>query len=280
MGVGGILPDLGVGLGYRSQLHDRILEHEHEIDWLEVITDGYIGDPAGLRDLQWLRETFPIVPHSLEMSVGSEEPLDEDYLDGVAAVADAVDAPWVSDHLCFTRDGGIHLDSLAPVQRTYRQARRIAEKAQRIQDRLGRRFLLENITYYVDLPGELTEAEMISEVMRHCDCGILLDLNNVAVNARNHGYDPFRFLDALPLDRVEQVHLAGNTAAEGPDALQVDSHDDAVSDEVLRLLGHLLDRQHVKGILLERDDNFPDDFGEIVGELRLARWVVQSGPAR
>ncbi|WP_203863030.1 DUF692 domain-containing protein [Plantactinospora mayteni] len=261
-------------------MRDRIRDHAQEIDWLEIVTDGFLDDPDGLRELRRLNEVFPIVPHSLEMSVGSVEPLDDDYLRGVAAVADAVDAPWVSDHLCFTRENGIELGSLAPVQRTRQNARRIAERAQRIQELLGRRLLLENITYYLDLPGELTEAEMIAEVMRHCDCGILLDLNNLAINARNHGFDPVEFLAALPLDRVEQVHLAGSVPVGDPDLQQIDTHDAQVSAEVLELLAHLLDRQPVKGILLERDDGFPDDFEEIVRDLRQAREIMLSGSPR
>ncbi|MEU4266232.1 MbnB/TglH/ChrH family RiPP precursor modification enzyme [Streptomyces argenteolus] len=274
MSRGGALPDLGVGLGYRSQLHNRILEHATEIDWLEIITDGYIHDVRAREQLEPLRERFPLVPHGLEMSVGSKDPLDEDYVGAVAAVADAVDAPWVSDHLSFTRDHGVEVGSLTPVHRTYDHARRIAGKAQRVQEMLGRPFLLENITYYVDLPGELSEAEMLSEVMRHCDCGILLDLNNVAVNAANHGFDPYRFLDALPLERVQQVHVAGNSAAQSQEGFQFDAHDAEVSDEVMQLLAYLLLRQDVKGILLERDESFPEDFSEIVTDLRRARRIA------
>ncbi|MFM9591559.1 DUF692 domain-containing protein [Streptomyces scabiei] len=274
MSLGATLPDLGVGLGYRSQLHTRILEHTEEIDWLEILTDEYIHDAGARERLQPLREWFPLVPHGLEMSIGSQEPLDEDYVRAVAAVADAVDAPWVSDHLCFTRDHGIDLGSLTPVYRTVAHARRIAQKAQRVQEMLGRPFLLENIAYYVDLPGELSEAEMLSEVMRHCDCGILLDLNNVAVNAANHGFDPYHFLDALPLERVQQIHVAGNSPAQRQEGLQFDAHDAEVSDEVLRLLAHLLVRQDVKGILLERDGAFPADFSEIVADMRRVRDVA------
>lgn len=274
MNPGRVLPNLGVGLGYRAPLHDGILEHQREIDWLEIITDDYLHDPGAWDLLRMLRERFPLVPHGLEMSVGSRDPLDEDYVRAVAAVADAVDAPWVSDHLCFTRDQGIELGNLTPVHRTAAHARYIAEKAQRVQDLLGRRFLLENIAYYVDLPGELSEAEMLSEVMRHCDCGILLDLNNVAVNAANHGFDPFRFLDSLPLERVEQVHLAGNAPDQVQDGFRFDAHDDEVSDEVMELLAHLLERQEVKGILVERDERFPEDFGEILTDLRRARVIT------
>lgn len=267
-------PSLGVGLGHRPQLHDLTVAHRDEVDWLEIITDRYLHAPAALEQLRGLRDEFTLVPHGLEMSVGSDEPLDEEYLNAVRTVADAVDAPWVSDHLCFTRDGGVDLGSLTPVHRTKERARQIAGKAQQVQDTLGRPFLLENIAYYLDLPGDCGEAEFFCEVLEHCSCGILLDLNNAAVNARNHGFAVEDFLDALPLSRVRQVHIAGCVPVGDAEKLQIDSHDDRVSDEVFDLLALLLRKgAPVRGILLERDDGFPEDFQEIVHDLRRAREI-------
>ncbi|WP_024874351.1 DUF692 domain-containing protein [Saccharomonospora piscinae] len=273
------VPTLGFGLGYRAELHDAIMAHRASIDWLEVITDHYLGDPALLDQLDALREVFPLVTHGLEMSVGSDGPLDLDYLAAVGRVADAVDAPWVSDHLCFTRDGGVELDNLTPVVRTLDKARSVAARAQEVQDRLGRPFLLENITYYIDMPGELTEAELITEVLDHCDCGLLLDLNNVVVNARNHGFDAIAFVDALPLDRVVQVHLAGNAPGAHRGEVALDGHDAPVGREVFALLDHLRHRQPLKGVMIERDDAFPEDFQEIVDDLTTARAIVTDGTA-
>lgn len=262
-----------MGLGYRSPLHSWTLENEQQIDWLEIITDNFLDAPDMLRLLRELKEVFPIVPHGLEMSIGSYGSLDRDYLDQVREVAGAADAPWVSDHLCFTREGGVELGNLSPVQRTRDHARHIARKAQHVQDVLGRKFLLENITYYVEMPGDLTEAEMICEVMGNCDCGLLLDLNNAAINARNHGFCPYEFLDELPLDRVEQVHLAGNVPEEDTRRLQIDGHNAPVSDEVFLLLEYLLARQNIKGILVERDE-LPDDPSELLVDLRRARQTT------
>ncbi|MFW6695885.1 DUF692 domain-containing protein [Streptomyces sp. MAR4 CNX-425] len=267
-------PRLGVGLGYRKPLHEHIVDNARGIDWLEVITDQFLYDPDARAALREPRGHFPLVPHGLEMSVGSQEPLDEDYLRGVVALANLVDAPWASDHLCFTRGRGLALDSLNPVVRTVDNARHIAGKAQQVQDALGRPFLLENITYYVDMPGELTEAEMITEVMEHCTCGILLDLSNVLINAGNHGFDPYRFLDELPLERVEQVHLAGSSPAAHRDEMLIDRHDHPLGGDVLALFAYLLERCDVKAVLMERDDDFPEDFQEIVADLDKARQVV------
>lgn len=268
------LPGLGIGLGYRPAMHDAILANADEIDWLEIFTDDYTNRDDPLDDLRALRDRFALVPHGLEMSIGSDGPLDHAYLDAVARVADAVDAPWVSDHLCFTRQDGVEIGNLSPLLRTREKARSVAAKAQAVQDRLGRAFLLENITYYVDLPGDMSEAEFITEVFEHCDCGLLLDLNNLALNARNHGFDARACLDTLPLDRVVQVHLAGNSPFVETEGVVFDGHDAPVGDEVFDLLTHLTSRHPLKAAMIERDDRIPDDFGEIIADLRRTRTIM------
>lgn len=268
------LPDLGVGLGYRPELHEQILANKDDIDWLEIITDHYLKDPGESADLLALREAFTIVPHGLELSVGSDGEIDQDYLEAVAGVADAVDAPWVSDHLCFTRAGDFELANLTPVVRTLERAKAVAMNSQRVQDRLGRPFLLENITYYLDLPGELTEAEFITEVMEQCDCGLLLDLNNLALNAHNHGFDAQKFLDSIPLERVVQVHLAGNSPEMVCEGLMLDGHDAPVGEEVFDLLAVLAQRQALKGALIERDERFSGTFDELSADLSRARAIL------
>ncbi|SDR04472.1 DUF692 domain-containing protein [Thermostaphylospora chromogena] len=273
------LPDLGVGLGYRPEIHDGLLAGIDAVDWLEVITDSYLDRPQALVALRELTGGRTVVPHGLGMSVGSESPPDEEYVDAVARLADAIDAPWVSDHLCFTREDGIDLDALTPVQRTREAARRIAAHADYVQDRLGRPFILENIAYYVDVGGPLSEAEFINEVFAHTACGLLLDLNNVMVNARNHGYDPVAFVAALPLERVVQVHLAGNAETAQIDGVLIDGHDGPVGEDVLDLLAAVLRRTTPKGVLIERDRNFPSDFGVLAAELDRVRAVLASGVA-
>ncbi|MET9428911.1 DUF692 domain-containing protein [Streptomyces sp. NPDC003036] len=267
------LPELGVGLGYRSALHDDTLAARARIDWLEIVTDRFLrGRDAEL--LLELRRSFTLVPHGVELSIGSDAPLDQAYLDAVAAVADAVDAPWVSDHLAFTRERGVDLLTLAPVLRTEEKAAAVAAKARAVEDRLGRPFLLENITYYMEMPGGLSEAEFITTVLERCDSGLLLDLNNVATNAVNHHFDPYAFLDAIPLDRVVQVHLAGNVPEEPSGGLVVDRHDGPVSEDVFALLEYVAARVHLKAVSIERDQHFPDDFGELLDELTRTRSAL------
>jgi uncharacterized protein (UPF0276 family) len=153
----------------------------------------------------------------------------------------------------------------------------LAARAQYVQERIGRPLLLENIAYYVDLHGDLSESELICEVLAGSDCGLLLDLHNVAVNAYNHGFDPRAFIAALPLERVVQIHLAGNSEAAELDGVRIDGHDGPVGDDVLELLAFVLERVRPQGIVIERDVNFPRDFQELVAELDRVRAVVAAG---
>jgi uncharacterized protein (UPF0276 family) len=267
------LPALGVGLGYREVIGESIIANADRIDWVEINADQFLEDPARQEVLAVVRERFPVVPHCLEMSIGSDDPLDLDYLGRIAAIADTVDAPWVSDHLCLTHAVGWQLGTLAPIERSKERARRAAEKARAAQDFLGRPLLLENITYYVDVPGQLSEAEFIAEVIDNSGCGLLLDLENLAVNAANHQYDPIAFLESLPLDRIVQVHVAGGIEYSD---MRVDTHSGPVSHDALHLLKHLCGRTTLKGALIERDGDFPDDFDEILHDIDRTRAAVAS----
>lgn len=265
------LPALGVGLGFRPEIEGAVFANSDHIDWVEITADRFLNEPSLMDTLVALKACFPVVPHCLEMSVGSDAPLDLGYLTKIATIADAVDAPWVSDHLCMTNEGGHQLGTLAPIERSRERARNAAAKAKQAQELLGRLLLLENITYYVDMPGELTEAQFLAEVLEQSGCGLLLDLENVRVNAANHGYDPYEFLESLPLERIVQVHVAGSEPYPG---IALDTHSASVSDECLALLSHLTDLVSLRGVLIERDDEFPDDFSELLTDVERARAVV------
>ncbi|NBE92324.1 DUF692 domain-containing protein [Nonomuraea sp. KC401] len=261
-----------MGLGYRRSMHGPILASAAEIDWLEIFTDDYLQDKG---ELDQLKEKFVLVPHGVKMSIGSDSPLDLAYVEAVARLADFVDAPWVSDHLCYTKEGETDIGNLTPMLRTRQKARTVAARAQAVQDRLGRPFILENIAYYMELPGDLTEAQFITEVLEGCDCGLLLDLANVSLNARNHGFDAETFLASLPLERVVHVHLADTAPDSRSEGVSFDSHDAPVGKDVFDLL-RLLVRHHLpSGTMIERDDRFPDDFEEILADLRTARQIVE-----
>jgi hypothetical protein len=267
------LPFLGVGLGYRPDLDRQIWANRASIDWLELISEHYLARPREQLDQALrLRGAFPLVPHGVELSIGTPGELDPAYLDALAELVALVGAPWCSDHLCFTRAGGIALGQLTPLPRTRAVAADVARKARQVQERVGVPFLLENISYYIDIEGQLSEAEFLTEVMEGCECGLLLDLANVFVNAGNHGFSALEFLAAIPLERVVQVHLAGGE--ESPDAL-LDTHSAPVPDEVFALLRHLVERApNLRAVLIERDSDFPDDFQELAGDLAGAREIL------
>jgi uncharacterized protein len=271
------IPVLGAGLGYRRQLHDAILDHRSGIDWLELITEHFLPLTSESRnELTRLSDSFPCVPHGLELSVGSSGPLDEQYLSQVCAVADAVEAPWLSDHLCFTEGDGVRLGQLTPLPWTHEVAGRVAGKARHVQEQAGRPFLLENITNAFRLGGDLTEAQFIGEVLERSGCYLLLDVNNLYTNSVNFGFDPYRFLEEIPLDRVVQMHIAGG---HWEDDVLEDGHDAPVPEPVWSLAEYVIAQAEVRGVLLERDEKFPDDFGELLTEMGRARRILEVPPA-
>ncbi|NRQ33356.1 DUF692 domain-containing protein [Nonomuraea sp. NN258] len=274
------LPRWGSGLGYRPELADAIDAHADRVDWLEVITEHYLFAPADERErLRGLARRFPVAPFGRQLSIGSEPEPDPAYVTALAELVSDLDAPWFGDRLCFTRTEQVALGLPAPLPRTREVARRVAARAQRVQDAVGRPFLLENIAYYVDLASPLTEAQFIAEVLEHCDCGLLLDLAGLDVNARNHGFDPLGFLDAVPLDRVVLAHLAGG--ADGAE-MAVDDHGAPVPPRVWELLAELVSRTPILATAVERDRGFPADFGELLAEVDRARAAlnpeVRPGP--
>ncbi|MEM9557154.1 MAG: DUF692 domain-containing protein [Acidobacteriota bacterium] len=274
------LPRLGVGIGYRPEMRELYSQHADRIDWLELIADRYL-EPESLERALPLKERFPLVPHGLEMSVGSDQPLDTEYCEQIAEFIQAIDAPFHSDHLCMTKigghDTGIEMGTLVPLPFTETVASRCAAKARQIRDLLGVPFALENITYPFQLPGSMPEAEFLQAVMDEGECGMLLDLTNVFINSQNHGYDPYRFLESLPLDRVVQVHLAGSIK-QGDEWIDSHSHGVDSHPEVWGLLEYTVAHSPVRGVLFERDQSFPDDFVEILADLDRAREIFDGAP--
>jgi uncharacterized protein len=267
------LPTLGIGIGYRSEISALIDDCDVGPDWLEIVTESFIRPaPDRLDKLLYLKGRYSLVPHGLEMSVGSPEDLDASYLDAVSELAATVDAPWFSDHLCFTRAAGVALGTLMPVPRTREAAKRAAGKAQQAQDRVGRPFLVENITYYLEVPGGLSEQDFMTEFLENCDCGLLLDVTNLYINSVNHGYDALEYIDALPAGRITQLHLAG---VEWRDGVALDTHSTAIPVEVWELFSAVLAKEIPKGILIERDGNFPASLAPLIEEIDHAREILR-----
>lgn len=273
------LPALGVGLGWREAIAPSILNNLDRVDWCELIAEHFIDvAPDRLNYIAEVSTTLPLVPHGVDLSLGTDAPLDDDYLRGLRTLLDAVDAPWHTDHLCFTRVEGFNLGQLGPLQFSDDVVDIVARHATRVKAVCQRPFLLENITYDFVVPGSgLTEAEFIRRVLVKADVGMLLDVTNLVINSTNHRYDAYEFLDTIPLDRVVQLHIAGGYEEQGT---LIDSHSHPVPDCVFDLTSYILDRADVSGILLERDTNFPASFSELLDELERARALWREARAR
>ena len=267
------LPYLGIGLGLRREIASETLRSD-KIDWLEIVPENYmrIGGHARRR-LAKARAKHTIVTHGVNLSIGCADPLDQNYLDDLKALLDYIDAPWFSDHLCFTSFESDYMHELLPLPLTEQAALHVADRAKRVQEFCNRPFLLENISYYMDVPGsEMQEASFFARVVERADCGILLDVNNVYVNSINLNFDPYVYLAALPLERVVQIHVAGHSHT---DTHLIDTHGAPIIEPVFELLQHVLERCDAKAVMLERDQNFPD-FVEIENELDIIRKMVES----
>jgi uncharacterized protein len=267
-----VFPRLGFGLGLRPPHFEEVLAGEPRVDWWEVISENFLvagGNPR--RVLREVSARWPVVLHGVSLSIGSVDPLDEDYLARLAALADEVDPPFVSDHLCWSALGGHAAHDLWPLPYTDEALDLVVDKVGRVQDRLGRRILLENPSSYVTFAAsQLSEAEFLAEVARRADCGILLDVNNVYVSSTNHGWDPSAYLAAIPPDRVGQIHLAGHSD-HGTHLL--DTHDHPVCDPVWQLYGVAMARFGGVASMIERDDHIPA-LDELIGELDKARAIA------
>jgi uncharacterized protein (UPF0276 family) len=205
------LPRLGVGLGYGEALHDDILGHASRIDFLEVTADQFLyASPDRLGRLLALRGQFPLIPHSIGLSVGTAAPLDTDYLDRLAAFVSQAGGSWFSDHLGFTRVPETDVQQFVPLWFTEESLDAVCRNVRQLKSRIPTPFLLENIGYDFPVPGsEMTEAQFITRVLEDSDIGLLLDVNIVLMNAAMLGYDPYEFLNSIPLERTVQIHVLG-----------------------------------------------------------------------
>jgi hypothetical protein len=218
-----------------------------------------------------MRERRPLVLHGVSLDLGASDALSADYLRQLAALAERFQPAWLSDHLCWTAHGDAHLHDLLPLPHTAETVRHVAARVRAAQDRLGRRIAIENVSSYVRFAGdEMTEGEFLAAVSCEADCGILLDLNNLFVNAHNHGADADAAVDALDPQRIFQIHLAGPSAS---GALLIDTHDHPVRDEVWALYERSLAKLGPVSTLIEWDDAIPP-WERVVAEAARAREIV------
>ena len=268
-------PIQGFGLGLRTEHYADFNQHPPPgVDWLEVISENYLV-PGGkpLHHLDRIRADWPMVMHGVSLSIGGTDALDTAYLRDLRALADRVQPGWVSDHLCWTGVSGRNLHDLLPLPLTETTLRHVADRVGRVQDALGRRLVLENVSSYVRFAAdEMTEPEFIAALLRRADCQLLLDVNNVYVSSVNHGFDARAYINTMPADRVVQLHLAGHST--GDNGLLIDTHDAPVCAAVWDLYAHTLRRLGFKPTMIERDDHIPA-LDMLLAELDIARGIAQ-----
>ena len=273
-----LAPSLGFGLGLRVDHYQAILADNPRIDWFEALTENYLV-PGGkpLDYLMRIRERYPMVLHGVSMSIGSTQPLDRSYLAQLKALAARVEPAWISDHLCWTGIAGRNMHDLLPLPYTEEALANVVERVQTVQDVLGRRILLENVSSYVSYrDSQVSEWEFLREIAQRADCLLLLDVNNIYVSSVNHEFDPLEYLQAIPVDRVQQINLAGH---ENQGDYLIDTHDHPVPDPVWELYDAAVRRFGSVSTMIERDDNIPP-LEELCSELDAARQLAERALAR
>ena len=268
------LPTLGVGFGFREPYRADLFLHRDQIDFLEITADHYLeATPEKVAELQLLADHFTLIPHGLNLSLGSAEGLDSEYRDALVELTRKLNPPWWSEHIAFTRGGGVEIGHLAPVPFTEEAVDVLVANINEVQALIDIPFIVENITQDYRIPGThtLEEADFLRAIVERTGCGLLLDVTNLYTNHRNHGDDLERFLDRLPGESVVQLHFAGGHEERGK---LIDSHSSATPEEVWTLLERVVERFPVKGIILERDEDLPP-FSEILKETDRARAVAR-----
>lgn len=252
---------LGVGLGLRPQHYSHILRERPLISWFEALSENYMGIEGGsegrpLKILETLRKDYPIVLHGVSLSIGATDPLNRTYLKKLKSLVSRIEPSWISDHLCWTGVDGENIHDLLPLPFTEGVLKHLTSRIRRVQDYLGRKILLENVSSYLTYThSEMSEWEFLKELCERADCGVLLDINNVYVSAVNQKFDPRTYIDAIPHGRVGQMHLAGHSDC---GKYLLDTHDQPVTDPVWDLYRVALKRFGSVPTLIEWDAKIPE----------------------
>ena len=267
------LPDLGFGVGLRTTHFGHVLAEKPAVDWFEIVSENFMH--TGGRPMQVLdrvAEHYPLVMHGVSMSLGTTDPLDREYLRELKQLADRARPVWLGDHVCWTGVAGKNSHDLLPLPYTEQALRHIVDRIRQTQDVLERPLVLENPSSYVGFADTtMPEAEFIARMAEDADCALLLDVNNVYVSARNHGFDPHEYLAAIPYDRVVQIHLAGHTD-HGTHC--IDTHTGHVIDPVWDLYAEAIRRGGPVATMVEWDQDIPP-FDVVHAEVEKARALVE-----
>ncbi|MGY3859039.1 MNIO family bufferin maturase [Aeromonas intestinalis] len=265
-------PWLGFGLGLRPPHFQDVLDGAKGVDWFEILSENFMvagGKPRHYLDR--VRADYPIVMHGVSMNIGSADPLDMDYLARLRELMRSVEPVWLSDHLCWTGVGGQSSHDLLPLPLTDAVLTHLLDRIDAVQNYLGRPLVLENASTYLAFPGdEYLEQDFLNQLSRQSGCKLLLDINNIYVSSRNHGFDANAYLDEIDTEAVVQFHLAGHS--DYGDYV-IDTHDHPIVDPVWALYDRAVRRFGPVSTMIERDDHIPP-FSDLVAELNQARAIA------
>jgi uncharacterized protein (UPF0276 family) len=266
------IPFLGVGIGFRSELKSMIFLNRDKIGFLEVIADHYMDAPKEkMEELSLLKKHFTVIPHAINLSLGSTEGIDAVYLNKLKKVIDFLDPPYWSEHISYTQAHGIDIGHLAPIIYNDDFLEVLKRNIQVVQKVIPQKLILENITYHVELPGRTySDADFLNALCEQTGCGLLMDLTNLYINSRNLKFNPFHFIDLLKQENIVQLHYVGyETAGEQI----IDTHSAKTPPEIFQLMEYLFKTCQPKGVLLERDEQFEKE-AEIAEDLIKANELL------
>ena len=271
--------DYGIGIGLRIPHYDHILSEKPTVDWFEIISENFMVD--GGRPLEVLDEIlaqYRVVQHGVAMYFGAADGPNPEHLRRLKVLTKRTKTPWLSDHLCWGSVDGTFSHDLLPMPYTVAAAKQTAANIRRVRDYLEIPIAVENVSSYTEFHvSEMTEWEFLTEVVERADCGILLDVNNIYVSAKNHGFDAYTYINEIPHHRVAQMHIAGHTKFE---KYLLDTHDHPVLDPVWKLYAHATKLCGVTATLLEWDDKIPS-FDEVHQEaLKAHEFIAQARAAK
>ena len=261
-------PRIGHGIGLRPKHWNHVLQTKPDVDWFEVITENFMDtEGTGLRTLEKIRKDYPVVTHGVALSIGSADPLDPKYLKKLKKLVDHIEPVWFSDHLCWTSINKVHSYDLLPLPQTEKVIMHIADRIDQVQNYVGKKMLIENVSSYVTFKdSDVSEWEFISEIARKSGCGILLDINNIYVNAFNHDFSAETYIQSIPTEYVAQFHLAGHTDF---GTYLFDTHSARMIDATWKLYELAVRRFGNIPTLVEWDEGIPD-FDVLVDERKKA----------
>lgn len=263
-------PKLGFGLGLRAKHYAHILHHRPNVDWFEIISENFMdSDGKAKRNLEHVRELYPIVMHGVSLSIGTIDPLNSEYLHKLKGLIQWLKPAWVSDHLCWTGTAHTYTHDLLPLPYTHASLKHVIQRIKEVQDFLECKIALENPSTYLEFQhSNIPEAEFIARMSEESDCNILLDINNVFVTCYNHKLDVKTYLDSLPLNRVIQIHLSGHN---NKGTHIIDTHDQHIADDVWQMYKYVVHKaKRVPNTMIEWDDNIPE-FPVLHAELNKAK---------